>query len=153
MKRVFLQIGGLHCAADPTVITTVLGSCVSVCLTDRRRGVSGMNHFSMPRISPGTIPSLRYGDLSLDALVAGMAALGCAEGDLAAKVFGGAAVIGAPGSGIGGSNARFALEYLERRGISVAAARTGGVTGSHLQLFSATGQVLVRRVSRLGSAV
>ncbi len=147
--RIFLPIGGIHCATIPTAISTVLGSCVSVCLYDRGRGVGGMNHFHMPRSPDASKTGLRYGDASLDALLAEMAALGCAGEDLVAKVFGGAAMFGAPGGGVGGSNVRFALDYLRDRGIPVVAARTGGVTGSHLQLFSATGEVLVRRVSRL----
>ena len=46
----FLKPGYILIASKPTVISTVLGSCVSVCLYDRKRGAGGMNHFQLPSI-------------------------------------------------------------------------------------------------------
>lgn len=44
----FLEPGYVYLASQPTVISGVLGSCVAVCLYDRKRRVGGMNHFRFP---------------------------------------------------------------------------------------------------------
>lgn len=89
---VFLPPGGMCCPSEATVVSTILGSCVAVCLWDRQQGVGGMNHFLLPRCgsSPAT---LRYGDVAVARLLAAMERLGCQSADVRAKVFGGAAVL------------------------------------------------------------
>src|SRR5450432_1149650 len=40
--------GDYFVAIEDEMISTVLGSCVSACIRDRRLGVGGMNHFMLP---------------------------------------------------------------------------------------------------------
>ena len=47
-RAAYLQPGQLIAAPEPLEISTVLGSCVAVCLWDRRRGQGGANHFLLP---------------------------------------------------------------------------------------------------------
>ena len=52
--------GECYVSNQDEVIYTVLGSCISVCIRDRRLGVGGMNHFMLPvqegrKESPGKI--------------------------------------------------------------------------------------------------
>ena len=48
-KRVHVVQGEHYVTGDPEVtLTTILGSCVAVCLWDPERGVGGMNHFLLP---------------------------------------------------------------------------------------------------------
>jgi chemotaxis protein CheD len=144
-RRVYLLPGTLHCAAEPTVVTTVLGSCVSVCLRDPVRRVAGINHFLLPTGER----SLRYGDIAIPALVEEMLHFGCHLHSIEAKVFGGAAVLrGEPSAhDIGSKNIEMALKHLAHLGIPVVAQRTGGRSGLSLRLFTATGEVLVRSVA------
>jgi chemotaxis protein CheD len=144
-RRVYLLPGTLYCAAEPTVVTTVLGSCVSVCLWHPLRRVAGINHFLLPSGER----SLRYGDIAIPALVEEMVHLGCHVHTIEAKVFGGATVLrGEPTShDVGPKNVELALEHLARLGIPVVAQRTGGRSGLSLRLFTATGEVLVRSVA------
>jgi chemotaxis protein CheD len=147
LPHVYLLPGTLYCAAQPTLVTTVLGSCVAVCLSDRRRAFSGINHFVLPRLERAH-PSLRYGDFSIDQLVQAMRGLGSAVHDLEAKVFGGAAVLAMASSerNIGIQNADIAIERLQSLRIPVVARRTGGKCGMAIRLFTASGDVLVRRI-------
>src|SRR6266567_4692405 len=47
--------GELFATNDGTAITTLLGSCVSVCLYDLESGIGGMNHFMLPKlVQPGS---------------------------------------------------------------------------------------------------
>src|SRR5579862_7121055 len=68
-RRVYLLPGQLHASAEPCQISTILGSCVAVCLFDRTRLTGGMNHFLLPNSRQGEQESLRFGDSSTVALL------------------------------------------------------------------------------------
>ena len=40
--------GEFYVSAQQEMVSTVLGSCVSACVRDKRRGIGGMNHFMLP---------------------------------------------------------------------------------------------------------
>jgi chemotaxis protein CheD len=142
-KRIFLSPGEVACTGEPTLITTVLGSCVAVTLWDPKRRFGGVNHFVLP---PGKSPrdSARYGDVAMAELLQRMDGLGAKASNLRAKVFGGASVLSAVGQdSVGAANVRFALEELERHGIPVAARRVGGQRGRLLVFNTETGEAFV----------
>jgi chemotaxis protein CheD len=50
--------GDFYATQHDEIISTVLGSCVSTCMRDPKRGIGGMNHFMLPedpggRVIPG----------------------------------------------------------------------------------------------------
>jgi chemotaxis protein CheD len=48
-KRIHVGQGEHHVTSDPSVmLTTILGSCVAMCLRDSESGIGGMNHFLLP---------------------------------------------------------------------------------------------------------
>ncbi len=148
LPHVFLAAERMVCTARPTLVTTVLGSCVALVLWDAKRQASGINHFVLPQAPPDS-QSLRYGDVAIDRLVAAMQQLGCQPADLEGKLFGGAAVIpgGPQETAVGARNLAMAVERLKRWRIPVVAQMTGGSAGLFIQLWTATGIVMVRRVS------
>lgn len=147
--EVFLAPGTLHCAAAPSRVTTILGSCVAVCLWDRRQRLGGMNHFVLPNRRRDDDANLRFGDLATTTLVEQMLRLGCRVASLQAKLFGGAAVLpfAAGGDPVGAQNVRVAIEHLRNHGIPVIARHTGGRSGLLIRLFTESGDVMVRRVA------
>jgi chemotaxis protein CheD len=146
LPRVFLPPAGLHCSAEPSLVKTVLGSCVSVCLCDGALRLSGINHFVLPQSSAEA--SLRYGDIAIDRLVVAMLSLGCRMKDIEAKIFGGAAVLATknPEYNVGARNVEVARVQLRAFGIPIVAQRTGGKSGLVVNLNTESGEVLVRRV-------
>lgn len=146
--RVFLMQGALHCTGEPTVITTVLGSCVSVCLWEARSGIGGMNHFVMPGSAGNAPEPLRYGPEAMAALHERVTELGAPARLLRAKVFGGAGVIplGRTQYTVGGENVRLALDWLTDTKIPVVAQYTGGRQGLVIRFSTRTGDVMLRRV-------
>jgi chemotaxis protein CheD len=147
LPHVFLYPGTMYCTTKPSVVTTVLGSCVAVCLIDRSRQLSGINHFLLPR-SPD-MSSLRHGGSAIAMLLEEMLRLGARPEHIEAKVFGGAAVLPVSNSedAVGAKNVTVALKCLRALDIEVVARRTGGKNGMLIRLFTATGDVLVRRVA------
>jgi chemotaxis protein CheD len=148
IRRVFLSPGEIACAAKPTLITTVLGSCVAVTLWDSVRNLGGVNHFILPRARMSG-DGARYGDQAMAQLMEEMLALGASRANLQAKVFGGANVlpIGGNNGTVGAANVAFAMNDLSEHRIMVKAHRTGGEHGRLLVFNTSTGEAFVRRVS------
>lgn len=147
--RIFLYPGSVYCCLESAVITTILGSCVSVCLWDRQSKAGGMNHFQMPKWTGTGEGDWRYGDLAITQLIDEMKELGSSPATMAAKLFGGASVFGPVGGGVGSANIEAAQEALKRNGIPVTSMSTGGSTGVSLRFYTATGKVHLRKVERL----
>ena len=47
-KRINISIGDYYASKEPAIIYTLLGSCVAVCLYDRKNRIGGMNHILLP---------------------------------------------------------------------------------------------------------
>lgn len=160
--------GEFFVSADATTaIVTLLGSCVSVCLYDRTRGIGGMNHFMLPEIWRGTTRtrcgepgaggcsehcSARYGSCAMQSLIWRMEQLGASRANLEAKLFGAGRVL-ARVTDIGERNAEFALGYLSERGIRVVAQDLGDRCPRRIAFFPTTGRVLVRRLRDLPAGI
>jgi chemotaxis receptor (MCP) glutamine deamidase CheD len=149
-KEITLHVGGVHASAEPTMIKTLLGSCVAVCLWDERARVGGMNHFLLPdgrSDGPRDEPT-RFGVHAMDRLVGEMLKLGAEPRRMVAKVFGGASVLALGGSAanVPHANVAFVRAYLGREGTPVAATSVGGTLPRQIRFFTETGKALVRRV-------
>lgn len=127
-------------------MTTVLGSCVAVCLWDRSTGIGGINHYMLPLWNGEGLPTPRYGNIAIDLLIRRLVDLGCQQKDLVAKVFGGANLL--PGTGmyaIGDRNARLARRVLAGHEIPIVSEETGGTNGRRIIFNTASGVVYLRK--------
>lgn len=150
LRDVFLMPGALYCAAVPSLVTTVLGSCIAVCVWDRIRRTGGMNHYVLPR-SRADHDSARYGDVAIDRLLEEMDDLGSRADHLVAKIFGGAAVLPIGGSAetVGARNQQIALDRLEHHRVPIVVCRTGGERGLMIKFATDSGQVTVRKIAAM----
>lgn len=126
--------------APTTVLSTILGSCVAVCLWDEGVGLGGMNHFLLP-FGPKAASSTpeRYGVHAMEVLINALLKAGARRNRLQAKLFGGAR-LSATFSDIGQSNARFAREFLATEDIPCLAESLGGASARRILFRPATGQ-------------
>ncbi len=150
-ERVYVPPGGFSIARVPTSISTILGSCVSVCLWDPDAQVGGLNHFLLPYWAEGGGASWRYGNAAIEGLIDALVAAGARESNLSAKVFGGARVLAAfsanghHGSGhLGGRNVEVAQQTLRRRAIPIVAEATGGERGRKLIFHTDDGSAWIK---------
>lgn len=149
--QVPLKQGEIQFGIEPTVLHTILGSCVAVCLWDCKRGIGGMNYFVLPSGGPKGERNPRYGDVAIDELIAGLLHNGCRVSDLQAKIFGGAAVLPVGGGqSVGTSNVLLALQRLSCERIPVTGRRTGGTLGQQIRFYTRTGEVFCRYLSGSG---
>ncbi len=144
---VYLHPGHLVVAPEPAAISTVLGSCVAVCLHDTAARIGGMNHFLLPH-HVGRERSTRFGTVAVPELVAALLRVGASRNTLVAKVFGGAnGIAGAHLSRrLGEENADLAMRLLEEAGIRVLDTDVGGSRGRKLVFLADEGTAWVRQL-------
>lgn len=154
-KRAIIMPGEFYVSSKPIVISTLLGSCVSACLYDKKKRIIGMNHFL---ISGDTFPSGkdfclseagRYGIHAMELLINEMMQQGARRDNLRAKVFGGSSLSRLRSDSvyrIGENNSRFVVEFLYLENIPIAARDLGGTRGRVVHFCHGDYSVYVRRI-------
>ncbi|MCL1143046.1 chemoreceptor glutamine deamidase CheD [Shewanella gaetbuli] len=148
--------GEYFATTQNTLIVTVLGSCVSVCLRDPVLGIAGMNHFLLPSDNchqgGETSASARYGVYAMEILINHLLKLGANKSRLEAKVFGGGNVLeGFTTVNVGERNAEFVQEYLTMERIPIIAADLLDIYPRKVYFFPETGKVLVKKIKKINN--
>ena len=146
----YLYPGNLFAHREPHVVTTVLGSCVSVCFWDCKLLVGGINHFMLPLWNGEGLATPRYGNIAINKLYEKMLSMGCKHSNLRAKVFGGGEVltVSNPLLNVGQRNVILALDMLKKMRITIISSDVGGKTGRKLLFSTHTGAVLMKKLSK-----
>jgi chemotaxis protein CheD len=146
-EAVYLFPGQVFVSAKPARITTILGSCIAVCLYDQARRIGGMNHFMLAHYAGSGVASARFGNLAMDELLAKMAAAGARIPFLQARVFGGSCMFGPIQAGhLGQKNEKLALDTLAAKGIRVIESETGGPRGRKLVFHTDEGKAWLNSI-------
>ncbi|MBI5969877.1 MAG: chemotaxis protein CheD [Deltaproteobacteria bacterium] len=129
------------------VISTILGSCVAVCLWDNALRQGGMNHYLLPLWNGEGLPTPKYGNVAIPMLIEKMRLIGSRKENLVAKVFGGGSVLESLSGPIdvGSRNIALADEMLSSEKISVVSSDLGGNSGRKIFFVTGTGEVFVRK--------
>ncbi|MFC3093400.1 chemoreceptor glutamine deamidase CheD [Alteromonas sediminis] len=148
--------GEFYATAEKTLIVTVLGSCLSVCLRDPLTAICGMNHFLLPfEYSAGATTKknqFQYGDVAVGKLITEMVKLGASESHIEAKVFGAANLMqGLNMSNVGQSSADFVLAYLRYKEIPLIASDLLDQFPRKVYFFPETGEVKVKKIKNLNN--
>jgi chemotaxis protein CheD len=153
--HVSIHIGGVFATREPTVIKTLLGSCIAACLRDPETGVGGMNHFMLPAALNGDREDnpARFGLHAMELLIGQIQKLGGQRARLQAKVFGGGHVLQMTESpnGVPQQNIRFIREFLRTEEIPLLAHDLGGYTARYVFFDTASGRVKLKRLTRMSS--
>lgn len=146
----FIHVGQIHIDTAPGAISTVLGSCVAVCLYDRILGMGGMNHYLLPFWNGNGLQTPKFGNISIPKMIEQMMEHGSTSKTLEAKIFGGASmnVGGSDSMMIGEKNILVAREILKEYKIAIVAEDIGGQNGRKIQFDIERGKVLMKYASR-----
>ncbi len=149
-KKVFIHIGGLYCSNKPTIIETILGSCVAVCLHDPVAGIGGMNHILLPgQADMKRFDAVaRYGINAMELLINKMLSAGACRPRLVAKTFGGAHILPSisPKNGTGQKNIEFVVDFLTLESITITGYSMGGQDTRRIYFHTDTGEVFMKRI-------
>jgi len=146
---VYLFPGQIYTSAEPSMVTTILGSCVAVCLWDSQVSLAGINHFLLPSNPLRGSVDARYGNTAMERLLEAMLERGASTRRLIAKIVGGACVLDGFSNGrrsIGEQNVLLAREFLHEIDITVAADQTGGRRGRKLLFHTGNGSAYVKEI-------
>ncbi|HZS08154.1 MAG TPA: chemotaxis protein CheD [Blastocatellia bacterium] len=152
LAKHYLHPGQVFATSEPYAVTTILGSCVAVCLWDARSQVAGINHYMLPLWSRSGHSSPRFGNVAMGQLIRKTLALGAEKECLRAKLFGGACVLAALGSvnsDLGAKNIELARQILNQEGIPVVAEDSGGDFGRKLIFNTVSGSVMVKKIAQV----
>lgn len=129
------------------MVTTVLGSCIAICLYDEHLAVGGINHYMLPFWNGNELASPKYGNIAIESLLKKIIQLGAKKENIVAKVFGGANQLGHT-VGVGERNIKIAEEMLSELKIKVVAKSVGGHKGRKINFNTSTGEVFMKYVSK-----
>lgn len=130
ISRFYLNSGEYHFAEKPTIISTVLGSCVAVTMYHPEHQVSAICHALLPE---ETVPGdpYRYVDAAISAMLRQFEQHGMKKKQLEVKLFGGSEIFypNKPGLrqiSVGKQNILRANQIIKQEGLNLVASDVGG---------------------------
>ncbi len=137
----------------PSALTTLgLGSCVGICLYDKKTKVIGMAHIMLPssKLMKNNTNIDKFADTGLIHIINDMEKLGANRKDMVAKIAGGAQMFSGLTSGsimqIGKRNAESVKNLLKQLKIPIISDDTGGNFGRTIEFYSDTGKLIVKTI-------
>lgn len=149
MTKEFLHSGQMYASSEPCAVTTIVGSCVAVCLWDPILRNGGVTHYILARWEGDGPPSCRYGDIAIDILVNKMAELGSYRNRLQAHIFGGACMFEsllASKHALSTRNVEIAVQILAKYNIKVLTQQVGGRKGRKVVYQTSDGSFTVKEI-------
>lgn len=158
-RKVIKLLPGDYCACQgEEMMVTVLGSCISACIFERKLRIGGMNHFMLPvdrryldrrqLISvDDDSAACRYGNVAMERLINEIVRLGGRRENMEVKIFGGAQITCAA-TDIGSYNIRFVRDYLHIEDMPIISEDVGGVYPRKVYYIPTTHEVFVKKIGR-----
>lgn len=143
----YLYPSNIFVSDEPFIVTTVLGSCISVCLFDSVKMIGGINHFMLPFWNGEGLASAKYGNMAMEKLLGEMLRKGATKKNIQAKMFGGANLVNLT-MNVGERNAETARRLLEKENIRLVAESVGGTAGRKILFDTNSGLVKMRYIQQ-----
>jgi len=148
VDSIYLHPGEMAFCDRPTLVETVLGSCVSVIMRNPRLQLGCICHAMLPCSRGDRREPLKYVDSSIRCMLQMLARHSSRKEDLEVKLFGGASMgrLIPRSQSVGHQNVEAAMTLVHEEGLKVRTSDTGGTSGRKLLFYTATGEVLVKRI-------
>jgi chemotaxis protein CheD len=146
----FLYPSTLFVSREAHVVSTILGSCVAVCLYDTVLKYGGINHYMLPFWNGQGLATPKYGNIAIHKLHEKMQSYGSMTRNLVAKVFGGGNIIesGIAQFMIGDRNIIIATDVLAELQINIISQSVGGSLGRKILFNTGTGEVRQKMIEK-----
>jgi len=150
IPTIYLKPGEQYFGASPVIVSTVLGSCVSITMHSQEHGISAICHAVLPEEIITGEP-FRYVDSSIAAMLEMFDRHGIRKKVLEVKLFGGADIL-APGKNsfremtVGKQNFLRAKQIINREQLNLIAYDIGGTRGRKILFHTQTGVVYLKRL-------
>jgi len=161
LPKVFLQTGDCFFGVQPTLVTTVLGSCLAVTVHAPTRSLGTICHAFLPDSSElkrkENEPQVcRYVDTALQNMLESLDRIGVPRRELVIKMFGGSSGIAVQGMehstyDIGRRNIASARKILRFARLDIQIEDVGGSQGRKLLFNTETGEVWVKKLHKMNA--
>ena len=149
--EIFLHPGELYFGRAPTIVSTLLGSCVAVTLWHPKEKIGGMCHIVLPE-SPEGKYEMRYGDYAIAEFAKQIIKYATRTNEYEVHIYGGSDMFPdmkkSEGMKIGNRNIEKTKELLKLYKFHVKEIDTGGNNSRKIKLDLSDGSVEVRKTSR-----
>ena len=155
LPEVYLQPGESRLVREPTILRTLLGSCVGIAFRVPRLSLGALCHPMLPRCPTRPAVALsrsagrRYVDFAIRDLARQFDGLGARCDEVEVKIFGGGDVLLMESDEsrptVGRLNSEAAMKVLAEEGFAVTASSLGGKRGINIYFNTGTGEVLLKR--------
>jgi chemotaxis protein CheD len=158
--HIFLKPGELCVSKKPVVVTTVLGSCVSVTLFHQLSGLSAICHVLQPKCHHPNLcvteckMQYRYAECTIKKMSQRFLAFKLNPAKIEVKLFGGGALISHQqnktfANSIGQQNVKTAIDTLNECGLILKVMDVGGTFGRKIIFDTSSGEVFMKRLHRM----
>lgn len=155
MTMIKVGMADLNTCSSPDAITTLgLGSCVGIALYDPVTKITGLAHIMLPDSTKirNNENRAKFADTGIDELVNKMTRLGASKTRLVAKIAGGAQMFAFNNNSemvrIGERNIEASKKRLKELNIRLLAEDTGLNYGRTVEIYSETGDFLIKSVGK-----
>lgn len=154
LPKHYLLPGCVFAHSQPHEVTTVLGSCVAVCLHDPDLRLGGINHYLLALWNGEGLPIPRFGNIAIHKLVEKVERAGGKRSRLKAKIFGGSSILQTQSGllNVGERNIQVAVDLLEEMNIQIVARHVGGPQGRRIIFNTGTGEVWMKTLPSISAA-
>lgn len=150
IPTIYLRPGEHFFTVTPAIVSTVLGSCVSITMHNPKDQMSAICHAVLPEEIISGEP-YRYVDSSIAAMLRMFDRYGVAKSDIEVKLFGGSDIL-PPSENcyremtVGKQNIIQAQQSIEREQLKLLAYDVGGTLGRKLFFHTHTGEIYLKRL-------
>lgn len=150
LHKIYVYPGNIELSQKPALLSTILGSCIAVCLWDNKLKFGGMNHYMLPLWNGEGLASPKYGNIAIEKLLKKMIWAGSSIENIEAKVFGGGNIIESTNGlyNIGVRNSEMALTMLKEYEIKISASSIGGSLGRKILMDTSDFKILHKYIEK-----
>jgi len=161
LKNVYLHPGEACFSSKPIVVSTVLGSCLSITFFSKKNKYAGISHCQLPNSRDckldcdNCIEPFKYVDCTIKVMIKKFEKLQIEQKDIEVKIFGGADVLKSSSnekriSTVGSQNIQMAEETLKKNNMYITASDVGGVLGRKILFLTENGEIFLNRLKGNG---
>ncbi len=154
---IYIHPGEVYFGNKDTIVSTVLGSCLTVTMNSTQIKLAGISHCMLPACPDSSNNCkycksvYKYVDCTVMKMLEFFKSKGIAKQHIEVKIFGGADVLmPVNNSGntatIGFLNTRSALNIIKKLDLTLVSSDTGGTRGRRLFFHTNTGKIFIKKI-------
>ncbi len=158
LPLVYIKPGEACYSKNPIVVSTVLGSCISITMFSRNIKYAGISHCQLPYCKDcnsdctNCKDPYKYVDCTIKVMIKKFEKMQIQRKDIEVKIFGGADVLktNSPDkrmSTVGKQNIQMAIETLSKLNMTATVTDVGGQSGRKLFFLTKTGEIYLNRLN------